>query len=432
MGVEIFERRLLLATIPVTTASDSGAGSLRAAIVQANLPANTGSTIDFAITTGAAPFVINLATALPAITQPTTIDGTTQSGYAGTPLVEINGSAIATGFGLQLTAGNSTIKGLSIVNFAGVGTAGIDIESNSNTVQADFLGVALTATVAAPNTQGVLVNGTTNTIGGTTADAVNVIGFNTTAGVSITAADNVVTGNFIGTDSAGDDFGNVTGVSISTTGNTVGGTSCRLLQRYWLQHGLRRFDFRNCQPHCRRLYRNELGRVNLINPVGISVSDHWKYNRRNAASAANVIGFSSTAGVSMRANDNLVIGNFVGTDSSGDDLGNATGVSVSATGNDDRRDSLRVRQHDRLQHISGVSISGADNLIAGNFIGTNSAGANRSIRWALCERGRQYNWRDCSLRRQCHRIRLDGRHLDHRSQLLRNRRHRQLDWHHLD
>ena len=111
VGVELFERRLLLATIPVTTTSDSGAGSLRAAIVQANMPANTGSTIDFAITTGSAPFVINLATALPAITQPTTIDGTTQSGYAGTPLVEINGSAIATGFGLQLTAGNSHHQG---------------------------------------------------------------------------------------------------------------------------------------------------------------------------------------------------------------------------------------------------------------------------------------------------------------------------------
>jgi hypothetical protein len=92
VGVEIFEQRLLLATIPVTTTSDSGAGSLRAAIVEANLPANAGSTINFAITPGAAPFVINLATTLPAVTEPTTIDGTTQSGFASTPWSKSTGA----------------------------------------------------------------------------------------------------------------------------------------------------------------------------------------------------------------------------------------------------------------------------------------------------------------------------------------------------
>ena len=110
------------------------------------------------------------------------------------------------------------------MNFAGVGAAGIDIESNSNTVQADFLGVALTATVAAPNTQGVLVNGTTNTIGGTTADAVNVIGFNTTAGVSIDGRrQRGHQETLLALTLAGDDFGNATGVSSAQRATQLAG-----------------------------------------------------------------------------------------------------------------------------------------------------------------------------------------------------------------
>ena len=73
-----------------------------------------------------------------------------------------------------------------------------------------------------------------------------------------------------------------------------------------------------------------------------------------------------------RANDNLVIGNFVGTDSSGDNFGNATGVSVSATGNTIGGTGGRVRQHDRLQHTLGGFDLLADNLIVGQFYRNNS------------------------------------------------------------
>ena len=63
-------------TFMVTNMADSGAGSLRWAITNAN--ANPGpDTINFEII-GTAPFTINVLSALPAVTDPVTIDATTQ------------------------------------------------------------------------------------------------------------------------------------------------------------------------------------------------------------------------------------------------------------------------------------------------------------------------------------------------------------------
>ena len=77
------------ASFVVTNTNDSGAGSLRQAILDAN--ANEGAeTITFAIP-GSGRHTITLANALPAITENTTIDGTSQSGFIGTPLIELDG-----------------------------------------------------------------------------------------------------------------------------------------------------------------------------------------------------------------------------------------------------------------------------------------------------------------------------------------------------
>ena len=69
---------------------DDGGGicTLRAAIMEAN--ASPGSLITFNIIP---PLKISPATALPDITQSMTIDGTSQPGYAGVPLIELSGPA---------------------------------------------------------------------------------------------------------------------------------------------------------------------------------------------------------------------------------------------------------------------------------------------------------------------------------------------------
>jgi hypothetical protein len=84
------------ATFTVTTSADSGAGSLRQAILDANSAAGV-DTIDFAIPAGqcsaAGVCTITLATNLPAVTEAVTIDGTTQPRYGSAPDNVCAGSA---------------------------------------------------------------------------------------------------------------------------------------------------------------------------------------------------------------------------------------------------------------------------------------------------------------------------------------------------
>src|SRR5258707_118181 len=112
--VEILEARVLLTTYSVMTTADTGAGSLRQAILDANANPDADS-IAFAIPPAdpanppASPLqTITPASPLPAITDPVSIDGTTQPGYVGAPVIELSG------WGLSIGAGNCTIRGLNI------------------------------------------------------------------------------------------------------------------------------------------------------------------------------------------------------------------------------------------------------------------------------------------------------------------------------
>src|SRR5262249_38809118 len=115
-SLEALEERSLLST--VMTNADDGAGSLRAALVAAN-DGTHPRPITFSIS-GSGVQTINLLSPLPTLNVPITIDGTTQTGYAGKPLIQLNGTGAGTGaFGLVIAGGNSTIEGLIINRFDG-------------------------------------------------------------------------------------------------------------------------------------------------------------------------------------------------------------------------------------------------------------------------------------------------------------------------
>src|SRR5262245_19267572 len=149
-------------TFTVTTTADDGAGSLRQAIVDANADTDP-DVIAFAI--GVDPPAIALTSALPTITNPVTIDGTTQSGFAGAPLVEIDGASVpAPASGLVITASNSTVRGLVIERFAANGvTGGVAIEllgGTGNTIEGNYLGLDVGGTLNHGNARyGVLCDG---------------------------------------------------------------------------------------------------------------------------------------------------------------------------------------------------------------------------------------------------------------------------------
>ena len=125
----------LLDSFTVTNTDDSGAGSLRQAIIDANALAGA-DTIDFAIA-GSGVQTINLLSALPTITETVTIDATTQAGYAsGAPTVVLEGGgAGANANGITLQASNSTVRGLQIQGFvngsSGTTGAGIVIDGST-------------------------------------------------------------------------------------------------------------------------------------------------------------------------------------------------------------------------------------------------------------------------------------------------------------
>jgi len=69
----------------VINTNDSGPGSLRQAIMDANADA-AADTISFSIP-GSGVQTITPGSLLPLVTNPLTIDGSTQPGFAGTPLI---------------------------------------------------------------------------------------------------------------------------------------------------------------------------------------------------------------------------------------------------------------------------------------------------------------------------------------------------------
>jgi len=213
-----------LQTFMVTNTSDSGAGSLRQAIISANQSAGTDA-ISFAIA-GSGTQTINLLTALPTITGAVTIDGTTQPGFAGTPVIELNGAGAGAGDGLAINANNCVVRGLVINRFAG---NGIVVGGNSNNLEGNFIGTSVSGTFTLANAlDGIFINGASNnTIGGTTVAARNLISGNRN-GIQVfgNSSANQIRSNFIGTNITGAAaLGNAAnGILISgSPNNTVGG-----------------------------------------------------------------------------------------------------------------------------------------------------------------------------------------------------------------
>ena len=88
--------------------------SLREAILAAN---NTGGAdnIHFNIGGGGTQ-TLTLGSSLFGVTDDVTIDGTTQGGFSGTPIIEIDATGVQTGLTLSGGASGSTVRGLVINN----------------------------------------------------------------------------------------------------------------------------------------------------------------------------------------------------------------------------------------------------------------------------------------------------------------------------
>lgn len=196
--------------------------TLRAAIEEANAGGAPPYTIAFNIS-GVSPFTISPGSTLPAISTPVIIDGSSQPGYGGSPLIVLDGVGATAGPGLDITSGGSgsTIRGLSVINFS-TGYGIRLFNSTGNTVQANYIGIEPDGTVASNANGLVLQSASSNIIGGSAGNG-NVISGNVSGLWLNSANGNTVIGNYIGTDATGTiDVGNLTqGLLISGSSNNI-------------------------------------------------------------------------------------------------------------------------------------------------------------------------------------------------------------------
>lgn len=243
-------------TFVVNTTDDSNSGtcnggaepcSLRRAINLANQTPGADE-ISFNINGGGVQ-TIAPTSELPIIQGVVTIDGTTQPGFNGKPLIEIKGANLGSaGDGLRINGSGIVIRGLAINEFKSasdngtqIGGSGISIfnyegdsYSRANIIEGNFLGTDPAGELDKGNdaTGLSIYDSDDNRVGGTTAPARNVMSGNGNpaankvgAGLSITAGEhNLIKGNFIGTNASGAlQISNSFGVFFTGKNNLFGG-----------------------------------------------------------------------------------------------------------------------------------------------------------------------------------------------------------------
>jgi uncharacterized repeat protein (TIGR01451 family) len=205
------------ATLTVVNNFDSGAGSLRQAIIDANGTAGT-DTIVFAIP-GAGLHTIAPVTALPPITEAVVIDGYSQAGASVNTLalgdnavlqIELTGTGVSNGIGLSFGVGvtGGEVRGLLMTHWNNA----IQLSGTTNLVMdGNFFGTNAAGTAASSLTANgnglfILNSASNNTVGGAANAARNLISGNTTAGITMGNSgtlNNVIQNNYIGTNAAG-------------------------------------------------------------------------------------------------------------------------------------------------------------------------------------------------------------------------------------
>jgi hypothetical protein len=378
----------------VTNTNDSGPGSLRQAILDAN--ANPGADI-ISFQIGMGQQTIAPTTALPEIIDPVTIDGTTQPGFAGQPLIELSGPNPNTD-GLVISAGQSVVRGL-VINFW---DAGIVLHTNgSNIVEGNYIGTNAAGTARFSNINGIEVGDEANLIGGTVAAARNVISGNTISGVQLSTqfgdtANHIIQGNYIGTDATGTNelkngnHGISSRSAPGSDGNTIGGTTA----------GARNVISGNLFSNIDLVYPGSEGNLIQNNYIGtnaagtgaiggtVSGIDESSGARNNTiggtvVSARNIISGSlhgvdiGQAGVIGITIGNLVEGNYIGTNASGTSaISNGAGIVVPANADGNQITNNRVAFNSgtgvALTDVNGGDTPGVRMVIVDNEIYANA------------------------------------------------------------
>ncbi len=224
--------------IVVTNTDDSGPGSLREAINCAN-DTPGANTILFDIPGGGVHTISPLSELPHIVDAGTIIDGTSQPGYAGTPLIYINGSLAGPGNCLTIFGSDCQVNGLMIKHFDG---DGISILGNNNAIinnniitENTFSQISFADATNATVDNNILnidengVGSTSNSVGVWLQNDAEFVAItnNTIGGIGLTGAAMIIildgvnnltiTGNYLGTDQAYNNYGGFRAIEISNT-----------------------------------------------------------------------------------------------------------------------------------------------------------------------------------------------------------------------
>ena len=333
-----------------TSGDPSVANSLPWAVAQADASIAASVTIDFEIPQSAANLAVGgaaspnvfqiqpLATLVLNSPAPSvTIDGSSEAAFlggnpnpAGGPTIVLDGSQSgAPSDGLQLHS-STTVLDLGIQSFSG---SGVHVFGSGSTVADCYIGSDATGTIAQRNGTGITIDSgaSNNIIGGTTAAARNLISGNYNAVViqGVGATGNVVEGNYIGTNASGQSMG-----WTDSNGNPVAAnTWCGVV----IQNGASDNIIGGTLPGARNVISGSGGN-------GVFIKDPGTVN-------------------------NLVEGNYLGTDASGD--------APLATGSANN-DSAIVIYNGASNNTIGGTTAAARNVISGNYNGMNIGGSGTS------------------------------------------------------
>ncbi|MEM1178240.1 MAG: CSLREA domain-containing protein, partial [Acidobacteriota bacterium] len=387
------------ATITVNSAADSetandGQCTLREAINNANADGQTtggdctaGSgtdRIEFNIS-GASPIEIELSSAF-AISDPVIIDGTTQPGNKGvcttsTPdrpdyglsLLGFNvtGSGSNTAFRINSGSDGSTIRGL---NFQGFGFSTLIIQADDNLLECNSIGPTVDGSSLATSEP----EGWGHQVGNVTG---NIFRYNLISGkqfgfrFSTNPGGNQVLGNFIGTDRSGTSaLGNGTGLWVLNDNEIGSSTEGNLISGN---------DLGILMPGGEVVIIGNLigtdvsGTSAVPNGVGVRITGDGNFLGDSAPNRTNVISGNTGVGVEISGANNLVVANHIGTDITGSFAVPNGGHGVAITG---ATNSIGFGGFNNGNVISGnlgdgINISGGDadeSDIYSNIIGVNA------------------------------------------------------------
>jgi hypothetical protein len=338
------------ATFTVTNTDDSGPGSLRQAILDAN--ANAGAdTIAFDIP-GNGVHTIQPQTPLPEISDPVTIDGYTQPGSSPNTLAVGDDAVLLvevdtlTAGGLTVSTDNTVIRGLVLSGTLVLSSSSV----GGHVIRGNFIGTDPTGTLGRGNTSSGLISTAPNvTIGGPAPADRNVISGNAT--LSIFAANlylsenvpggiagSVVKGNYLGTNASGTAQVGKTSTNVLVLGDgvTIGGANSGEGNLISGTNGYAVVVSGGDTVLGNLIGTDATGTTPVPNVTGILVSDAGNVIGGVAPGEGNVVAFNLVEGIRVNfGTGNTIRGNATFSNGSiGIDLG-SNGISLNDPGDAD-------------------------------------------------------------------------------------------------